>query len=886
MDPLVFHRQLLEEEHNNRLGNFIRRSLVDSEVDKVPDSVTPTQVIASTFEIYGSIFLVIFAAFLLLRAKFPLTYTFNSRVLKHITPLSKHRYGSFQWISKVFAFTDEEMFEHCGMSAIVYLRFLRLGIKLSCVGIFNSFFLIPANLHGCNIDPPALVNDDEGRQPTCLDLSDRVEQISLSHVSPGSPNVWATVVAAYIIFGSAIYFIFKEFEWFTEHRHKFCTQHRPDNYTVYVAQIPLEYRSDARLLEYFQTIFSKEVVLDAKVAVNIPQLEKKVGDRKKVIEKLEHAVNLRNVKGYEPLHLVIGVGEGVMGQQVESIPEYSKELNRLNEDITSAIEKIEAKKEKDREIFQLEYELEEAEVNPDEETSLLFGKGVALSENREVNGGLDASDDGKTTKHHRKTSKFASLGSAVLNSANMTMALIGGSEDRKIRDGGFVTFSSLLAKNQCVQIIHHATPFTFYTMDAPRPEAIVWTNVGTPHKEQHVSYLLAQAGTAATCLFWTIPVSFFSSLSELESLKELIPGLDKVLEKNEWLAGFIAQLSPLMLVILTSLLPAILTVFCKKEGHVGSDSLNASLLTKLAMFMIVQIFFVQAIAGSAAGIVENIEIVIDRPTILIGMLAESVPNQVKSFIQFVQVQNFLGCGLELLRIPRVAMALIRERIGPNLTEKERNTAYMGILPMSESEEMEYPMLFAEMILYFMINLVYSCIAPIMSYILLICFGLLSLVFRHQLIYTYSRKNDDGGKLWSSAIMLLITCMVVSEFTLIGIVFLKEAFIPGVFLIPLIMCTFLFTSYIKQQHFLVTEHVPSTLCSAVDKANKNTDLSFLEEKYLQPALSVKKEYPDNSSSTETVAYGKRDESVGLLQSGGKAVANEGLEEAASTAPMEI
>ena len=46
--------------------------------------------------------------------------------------------------------------------------------------------------------------------------------------------------------------------------------------TAYVEHIPREYRSDARLLEYFQTIFSKERVLDAKIAVGIENLEKKL----------------------------------------------------------------------------------------------------------------------------------------------------------------------------------------------------------------------------------------------------------------------------------------------------------------------------------------------------------------------------------------------------------------------------------------------------------------------------------------------------------------------------------------------------------------------------------------------------------------------------------
>jgi hypothetical protein len=387
-------------------------------------------------------------------------------------------------------------------------------------------------------------------------------------------------------------------------------------------------------------------------------------------------------------------------------------------------------------------------------------------------------------------------------------------------------------------------------MNAPRPKDVVWTNVGKSHKEQQLSYLLAQGATIATCLFWTIPVSFLSSLSEVEKLQELIPGLEKALAKNPWLASLLAQLSPLLLVLLTSLLPVILTIYCKKEGHIGSDTLHASLLTKLAMFMIVQIFFVQALSGS---LFSSLAQIAEKPTLAVTLLATSLPAQVKAFIQFVQVQNFLGCGLELLRIPRVVMALIRERIGPNLTEKERNTPYMGILPITEPEEMEYPMLFAEMILYFMINLVYSCIAPIMSYILLICFGLLSVVFRHQLIYTYSTENDDGGKLWSSAIMLLITCMIVSELTLIGIVFLKLAFIPGVLLIPLIVCTFLFASYLKQQHFKVTEYVPSTVCVAVDRKNQNMDLDFLKGQYKQSALTETIVYPENFTKDDAEHY---------------------------------
>jgi hypothetical protein len=833
--------KLLDSLRNNIDSDY--RNLQDSKIDAVPSSVTPTEIIASTFKIYGSIFLICFALFLALRSKFPLVYTFNSRAINQMTPLSKHRYGPVKWMYKIFTYSDDEIFTHCGMTAIVYLRFLRLGFKLSCVGIFNSFYLIPANLHGCNSD------GDE-----CLNLTDQVEKLSFGHISNGSDKIWATIVAAYVIFGSAMYLIFHEFKWYTEYRHNFCIKPRPDNYTVYVAHIPEEYRSDSKLLHYFQSIFSEEDVLDAKVALDLNHLENKVVARKKVLQNLEHAVNIRDVKGYEPMR------GNPLGGKLPSIPTFTSELNDLNKEISNNIEKIESKKESEA-AGVLGIDCMQDVVGGDathpgnaEGTSLLRNDDEMAEGPNDTKEKTILSQIGSNTFRTMKDTVGVvgkTVGGTVTTSVTLAKSLIGSTEDGTERDAGFVTFSTLLAKNQCQQIIHHSTPFTFYTMAAPRPEDIVWDNVGLPHKQQQISHLLAQVATVATCIFWTIPVSFFASLSEVENLKELIPGLEKALERNKWLAPFLANLSPLMLVILTSLLPLILTVYCKREGHAGVAELNASLLTKLSSFMIIQIFFVQALSGSITAALYEI---IEDWTRIVELMATTIPVQVTSFIQYVQVKNFLGCSIEILRIARVAMALLRKRVGPNLTEKERNTPWMGILPMVEPEEVEYPMRFAEMILYFMINLVYSCIAPIMSYMLLICFGILSLVFRHQLIYTYSKTNDDGGKMWSSAIMLLITCMIVSEITLIGMIFLKKAFIAGVALVPLIVCSFLFLSYIKQQHFRVIEYVPSTLCSKTDKANHdNLDLSFLKDQYLQAALKKKFEFPENMQHSDVEAY---------------------------------
>lgn len=236
---------------------------------------------------------------------------------------------------------------------------------------------------------------------------------------------------------------------------------------------------------------------------------------------------------------------------------------------------------------------------------------------------------------------------------------------------------------------------------------------------------------------------------------------------------------------------------------------------------------------------------LNDPKKIVNLLAASVPTQVKSFIQFVLVNLFVGCSFELLRVVRVGMAIARSRLGPNLSEKERNTSYLFLKPISEPDEMEYPKVFSELILYFMVTLIYSCIAPIMSYFSLLTFGILSLVYRHQFVYIYNKENDSGGKLWSQMIMLLIVCMVISEMTLIGIVVIKKSVLAAFLLAPLLGVSILFYFYIQQQHFRVTKFLPSTLSKFEDLKNHGTlDRSFLQGKYLQPSLQVKTLLPDN------------------------------------------
>ncbi len=204
---------------------------MDFEIDDEINNISTTSTVFTSLRLYGSFFIISFSIYALVRPWFPLVYNFCDSVREYNTKLARNHFGHLKWMYKNFQHSDEELYENCGLSALVMLRFLRIGLKLSLVAVFNSFYLIPVNWYGC-----------DNETDVCNLVLDGLEKIGMAHVRQGSSSLVAVTVAAYVMFGSALWLIYNEFKWFTSTRHKFLAKSRPDNYTVYVAHIPQRYK--------------------------------------------------------------------------------------------------------------------------------------------------------------------------------------------------------------------------------------------------------------------------------------------------------------------------------------------------------------------------------------------------------------------------------------------------------------------------------------------------------------------------------------------------------------------------------------------------------------------------------------------------------------------
>lgn len=99
---------------------------------------------------------------------------------------------------------------------------------------------------------------------------------------------------------------------------------------------------------------------------------------------------------------------------------------------------------------------------------------------------------------------------------------------------------------------------------------------------------------------------------------------------------------------------------------------------------------------------------------------------------------------------------------------------------------------------------------------------------------------------------MLASLLVAQFTLVGLLALKQSTFAGPAIGPLIVLTVLFILFINSKHSHVMRFLPTRDCVEIDQANAkagNTDFSFCKGEYLQPSLSRHRNDPEYEEDSE-------------------------------------
>eukprot|EP00282_Hemiselmis_andersenii_P025586 CAMPEP_0172001976 /NCGR_PEP_ID=MMETSP1041-20130122/3163_1 /TAXON_ID=464988 /ORGANISM="Hemiselmis andersenii, Strain CCMP439" /LENGTH=752 /DNA_ID=CAMNT_0012655665 /DNA_START=42 /DNA_END=2296 /DNA_ORIENTATION=- len=720
--------------------------------------------IIATIQIWGVVFAVSILFYCYLRTRFRMLYSPRALVPALQCDIALRELGMFGWIKGAFLLTDDELIQQAGLDAACFIRWLHYGLYISLVGVFNMCWMVGV-FYTASENPK---------------VKDSYSKLSLANTSDNDARLFAPFFATYIIYGVSMFLIRREFAWYIAKRHDVLSKKATQNYSIYVSNIPTELRSVKALRNLFNELTNGGVAQVA-FAYNIKELEDAVAKKELNEKLLNNALHVFDQTAKRPRHS-LGWGKS----KVDSIEYYEGLVREATSDATRLAD--EARKG----IYDHENNRRE------EEKSGLLGGALLGSALKGVG----------TMKDIR-----ISDATKIINPTNILTANLHtiGTNTGFVRNAAFITFNSLHAHSSGLHMLHDYTPGNLTVF--PGPKKIMWDNVGLPGSRVSLGRILAKIASLAMSLLWTIPMSFIASLTEVENLTNLLPFLVDVFDKAPWITFLFNLLSPLLIVWVILQIPKIMRMFSMWEGHVSATDVGAATYAKVVFFTLTQVFFVSAISSS---LLEQLQAILDRPILIVDILAQSLPTKSVYFINYLLVKAFLSLAFELLRPFTAVSALIRRKCGPkHQTEKMKGEPWRGFNKLQNPGGLALPGIQAHMCLCFMVTFTYSALAPIAMLVTAASFGVSALVYRQQYAYVYDPRGDSGGTFWPASAQYAMSINIVSLVVIIAVIGAKQGFAQMGLLFPLLVVLVLFKAYHSGAPLHVAKTLPSRICVSVD-----------------------------------------------------------------------
>lgn len=241
-----------------------------------PDSPdNPQRLLASQLAIAVALGVSALLSFCMLRRQYPQVYEARRLRKKDLPDLGT---GWFSWMKKLHEITDEEVIEHAGLDAYVFLGFFKTSMQLLAImAVLAAAVISPIRWHYT------------GR----YDQSD--DGMATIFKKPKQPPesyenyLWTYVVFTYIFTGLTAFFMVRQTVNVLQVRQRYLGQQNSiTDRTIKLSGIPAELRSDSALKDYIEALGIGQV-RKVELCLNFSHLDHLFGKRNKLIDILEHA---------------------------------------------------------------------------------------------------------------------------------------------------------------------------------------------------------------------------------------------------------------------------------------------------------------------------------------------------------------------------------------------------------------------------------------------------------------------------------------------------------------------------------------------------------------------------------------------------------------------
>ncbi|KAJ7942587.1 calcium permeable stress-gated cation channel 1 [Quillaja saponaria] len=401
-------------------------------------------------------------------------------------------------------------------------------------------------------------------------------------------------------------------------------------------------------------------------------------------------------------------------------------------------------------------------------------------------------------------------------------------DSKSILPVAFVSFNSRWGAAVCAQTQQSKNPTLWLTNWAPEPRDVYWRNLAIPFVSLSIRKLVISLTVFALVFFYMIPIAFVQSLANLEGLERVAPFLRPVIELKfikSFLQGFLPGLA---LKIFLYILPTVLLIMSKIEGHIALSTLERRAAAKYYYFMLVNVFLGSIVTGTAF---QQLHAFLHQPPTQIPRnIGVSIPMKATFFITYIMVDGWAGIAGEILRLKPLVIFHLKNMFLVK-TERDRERA---MNPGSVDFKETLPSLQ----LYFLLGIVYAVVTPILLPFILVFFAFAYLVYRHQIINVYNQQYESVAAFWPHVHSRIIASLLISQLLLLGLLSTKKAANSTPLLVILPVLTLSFHKYCKSRFEPAFRKYPLEEAMEKDLLERTTEpdlnlKAYLADAYLHP-----------------------------------------------------
>ena len=370
------------------------------------------------------------------------------------------------------------------------------------------------------------------------------------------------------------------------------------------------------------------------------------------------------------------------------------------------------------------------------------------------------------------------------------------SKKRKLNHA-VVFFNCLQARTIALQTVWSGKPFVYDVGEAPEPVEMNWDNLMLPQWAHVLRRSIGFVLVVILILFWTVPTTVTSTVASLTSLAEKLPSVKIFLDSlSPGARGFVQGVIPVLLLnMFLLLLPIILRAIGRFQGLISQSKIAMMVFVNLFVFQTVNTFFVFIISGS---LLDSLSRLIQKPTELPTLLAQSLPSQANFFVNYVALQTFASHSLELTRMVDLILITFRLKFLAK-TARERLNAW-------RPTRVEYEVLYSKNLLIFLVGISFSILSPIIVPFVVLYFAFAYVVWSYQLLHVYIPEFENGGKFWPQVFHRIMVATIVFQLLMVGVLLLKKMWTASFFVLVLVTCSFGFWYFIHSKYHNIGKYL--------------------------------------------------------------------------------